>query len=244
MRGRRMLHSRPRRPMTVTRTLPFALAVIAGSMLVSARQVVPGATEKHDHFSPLAFDELKAYEEASPAQVGSVPVQFATANKYWAFQGVAYQGAQAQGAVWTSLGPITGLYQPSNPGQNFSGRVSALAIDPNCTVSGSCRLWVGTAGGGVWRSEDAMNTTNIGWHWIGTGLQTNSIGSLTVDPNDPTDNTVYVGTGETNTPQNSGAGTGLYVSTNAGDQWTRVSTMIVDPVVQSTPIDFTLTRGI
>ena len=61
------------------------------------------------------------------------------------------------------------------------------------------------------------------------GLGTNNIGSLALDPNDRTGNTIFVGTGETNTPNNSGAGTGLYRSVDGGDRWTRVPTMIMDP---------------
>ena len=34
----------------------------------------------------------------------------------------------------------------------------------------------------------------------------NGIGALALDPNDPNGNTIYVGTGETNQPNNSGAG--------------------------------------
>src|SRR5262249_7994727 len=113
-----------------------------------------------------------------------------------------------------------------------------------CALSGGCRLWVGTAGGGVWRTEDAMRTDDPGWRWIGQGLGTNSIGSLTIDPNDATGNTIYVRTGETNTPQNSGAGTGVYRSTDGGDHWTRLSTNIIDRAVSPTPIDFTSTRGV
>src|SRR6185436_14846442 len=107
-----------------------------------------------------------------------------------------------------------------------------------------CRLWVGTAGGGVWRSDDAMNRDDPGWRWVSRGLGTNNVGSLTIDPHDRTGNTIYVGTGETNQPNNSGAGTGLYRSVDGGDHWTRIPTMIIDPAVSPSPIDFTFTRGI
>ena len=45
--------------------------------------------------------------------------------------------------------------------------------------------------------------------------------SVTIDPNDPTGNTIYVGTGEANVC-GSGcvAGVGIYKSTNGGDTWT------------------------
>jgi hypothetical protein len=234
--------------MALSRATAVVLVVgvcVAGTVHSAARQTrstgpQQAVVEQHDRFTPLGFDELQAFIRAYPAAVGTPPAVFAPVSPYWVYKGVAYRGSQVIGNAWTSFGPLT----TTSGTHNISGRVSALAIDPNCTTNGRCRLWVGTAGGGVWRSEDAMNTTDVGWKWISQGLATNNIGSLTVDPNDSSGNTIYVGTGETNTPQNSGAGTGLYKSVDGGDTWTRISTMITDPVVQAAPIDFTLTRGI
>src|SRR4030095_9082214 len=103
------------------------------------------------------------------------------------------------------------------------------AISPLCELDGACRLWVGTAGGGVWRTDDALNPADVGWRWSGQGLATNNIGSLAFDPNDRSGNTIFVGTGETNTPNNSGAGTGLFRSSDGGDRWTRLPTLVLDP---------------
>ena len=200
--------------------------------------------DKPEHFSPLGFEDLRAYVQAYPGDVGSLPVFTAAAGKYWVFRGVAYRGSQPQGQAWTSLGPLSTTAGGASGTGNFSGRVSALAISPACEVNGACRLWVGTAGGGVWRTDNAMDPADPQWRWIGQGLGTNSIGALTVDGNDGSGNTIYVGTGETNTPQNSGAGTGLYRSLDGGDHWARVATNIVDPAVSTSAIDFTSTRGI
>ena len=197
--------------------------------------------EADEKFSPIGFYDLLAYMQAYPAPVGSPEVAQLVGRKYSAFAGVQRGGSQA--AEWRNLGPAT-VGDSGNATGNISGRVSALAISPRCTTGGSCRLWVGTAGGGVWRTDDAMNTSDPKWRWIGHGLGTNSIGSLAMDPNDRFGATIYVGTGETNSPNNSGAGTGLYRSTDGGDSWTRISTMITDPAVQASPIDFTSTRGI
>src|SRR4029079_15278823 len=154
--------------------------------------------------------------QAYPAAPGSAAVQQANASKSWVFQGLAYRGlAQANTNPWHSLGPLTNIQGADAAGvaETISGRVSALAVSPTCALDGPCRVWVGTAGGGVWRPAAALDPVDGGWRWIGRGLGTNNIGSLTVDPNDPTGDTIVVGTGETNSPNNSGAGTGVYRST-------------------------------
>jgi hypothetical protein len=217
---------------------------VTGGVLLAAQAQDPAT--KPDKYSPLGYYDLEEHIRAFPGTPGSIEVRRAFTARFWAFQGMAYRnGPDPLGAVWTSQGPETTLRSnTSSLSDSVSGRVSALAISPHCTIRGKCRLWVATAGGGVWRTDDAMNTEDPGWQWISRGLRTNSIGSITIDPNDRSANTVYVGTGETNTPQNSNAGTGLYKSVDGGDTWNRVSTMIVDTAVSPAPIDFTMTRGI
>jgi hypothetical protein len=214
-------------------------------MAIALVVTVTRAQQKPENFSPLGFDDLHAYEQAFPESPGAPLVRQASAAKYWAYRGIAYRGLVQAGSTWASAGPESTLVDPASVStETVSGRVSALAISPTCRLQGRCRLWVGTAGGGVWRSDDAMNTEDVGWRWIGQGLGTNNIGSLSLDPNDGSGNTIFVGTGETNQPNNSGAGTGVYRSTDGGDHWTRVPTMISDASVSASPIDFTYTRGI
>jgi sugar lactone lactonase YvrE len=100
----------------------------------------------------------------------------------------------------------------SNVGAGFSlvgGRVTALAATPDGT------WFAGAADGGVWRSRDQ------GQHWtpVFDNMPTLSIGALAVDP---VDGSLWVGTGEANTSQDSYAGTGVYRSTNDGTTWKRV----------------------
>jgi hypothetical protein len=228
---------------------PFAwigIAVALSGAVAHVQQQEPAPKlEKAENFSPLGFEDLRAYQQAFPGTPGTLAAARAASAKYWVFRGIAYRGSMAgEGPAWLSLGPIATSEGGASGSGNFSGRVAALAISPTCRIEGSCRVWVGTAGGGVWRSEDAMRTDEAGWRWIGQGLGTNNIGSLAIDPNDASGDTIYVGTGETNSPQNSGAGTGLFRSEDGGDHWTRVSTNILDTTVSPSPIDFTSTRGI
>ncbi|MEO6222052.1 MAG: hypothetical protein ABIP90_02300, partial [Vicinamibacterales bacterium] len=223
------------------------LALIVVIALAGGSSAAQDSREPREReFSPVGYYDLRAYEQAFPGVIGSPEVRAAQAQRFWAFQGLAYRsGANPLEPVWTSLGPETVLRSTtSGLSDSVSGRVSALAISPLCERQGRCRLWLGTAGGGVWRTDDALNTVDPQWRWIGRGLGTNSIGALAIDPNDRSANTIFVGTGETNQPNNSAAGTGVYRSTDGGDRWTRVTTMVLDPAVSPGLIDFTTTRGI
>jgi hypothetical protein len=130
--------------------------------------------------------------------------------------------------AWQLIGPSTanvpGVLNALGDGAPsiFGGRVSALALAPNCT-QGKCRLYVAAAGGGVWRTDKAFHTNpSQNWQFISGSFGTNAIGSLLLDPNDPSGNTIYAGTGEENASADSEAGVGVYKSTNGGDTWSLV----------------------
>jgi hypothetical protein len=99
-----------------------------------------------------------------------------------------------------------------------SGRITALAISQTCQP-GNCRLWVGAAGGGVWRTDDALATTPA-WSFISTSFATNAIGTLTYDAGS---GTLYAGTGEPNASADSEAGWGIYKSIDGGNTWTQLA---------------------
>lgn len=91
--------------------------------------------------------------------------------------------------------------------------------------------YVGAASGGVWKTEDGGLT----WLPVFDKQDVHSIGSITVAPSDP--EIVYVGTGESFIRSNISIGTGMYKSTDGGDNWThiglentgRISRVLVDP---------------
>jgi hypothetical protein len=127
---------------------------------------------------------------------------------------------------WQLIGPSKATYPAVlNPflfdGAQYvaSGRVTAMAIAPTCTQS-KCTLYVAAAGGGVWRTDKAL--TGSSWQFVSGSFGTNAIGSLLMDPGDPSGNTVYAGTGEPNASNDSEAGVGIYKTTDGGDTWSLV----------------------
>ena len=132
-------------------------------------------------------------------------------------------------ANWQNLGPsgvpanafVAGESTGATAGTIYSGRTTAIAVSPNCSLS-SCTLFIGAAGGGVWKTTNAL-AASPNWSSANTGIASNAIGSLVFDPNDTSGNTLYAGTGEPNGSGDSEAGVGLYKSTNGGTSWTLVA---------------------
>ena len=130
---------------------------------------------------------------------------------------------------WNALGPVTPnvagqdsqFLDPSTltgPATQESGRVTALAIDPGCAAF-DCKLWVAAAGGGIWRTDDAL-AGHVSWIAPPDDLPTDSFGSLYYEP---TSHTLYAGSGEPNGSSDSEAGLGLFKSTDFGATWSLVS---------------------
>jgi hypothetical protein len=174
----------------------------------------------------------EAEQRAYPLSTDEIPLD-ATINAQSAFAAIKARST-GKTAAWDLIGPAKATY----PGLlNFlgdhdqyvaSGRITALAIGPTCTAA-NCTLYLGAAGGGLWRTTKALSGDNVNWQFISASLDSNAIGVITVDPNDASGRTVYVGTGEANASGDSEAGMGIYKSTNGGDTWTLLPGSVAPP---------------
>jgi hypothetical protein len=130
--------------------------------------------------------------------------------------------------AWSPIGPVTPnvsgeasqFFDPvtqKGPETQESGRQTAVAVDPAC-VPGNCRVWVASAGGGIWSTADALADNPL-WTPPPADLDTNTFGSLLYDA---AHQTLYAGSGEQNGSGDSEAGLGLYKSTDFGASWSLV----------------------
>jgi len=118
--------------------------------------------------------------------------------------------------TWRSIGPAVS-----------GGRVAAVAGTPQ-----DDRLYyIGTAGGGVWKSINGGAT----WAPVFDKQDAPAIGAVAIDPQNR--NVVYVGTGESNPRNDVSYGDGLYKTTDGGKTWSNIglrgtrhiSRIVIDP---------------
>ncbi|WMN07455.1 glycosyl hydrolase [Marivirga arenosa] len=98
---------------------------------------------------------------------------------------------------WRGIGPYRG---------GRSAAVTGVTGQPNL-------FYMGSTGGGVWRTKDGGNT----WKSISDGHFGGSIGAVAVAESDP--NVIYVGGGEKTLRGNMSYGYGVYKSVDAGKNW-------------------------
>ena len=128
---------------------------------------------------------------------------------------------------WTPLGPAplssnaTGANQDQDYGA-VSGRVTALALDPNDSTGNT--LYAGGAYGGVWKSTNAAaaDPNAVTWKSLTDSQPTLATGAIAVQPGNS--QLILVGTGEPNLSTDSYYGLGILRSTNGGSSWNLITT--------------------
>ncbi len=104
------------------------------------------------------------------------------------------------GMEWRLVGPFRG---------GRSATVTGVVGNRNL-------YYMGTAGGGVWKTNDGGQT----WECISDGYYGGSIGAVAVSDKDP--NVIYVGEGEQTVRGNVSSGWGMWRSTDAGKSWKHI----------------------
>jgi hypothetical protein len=165
---------------------------------------------------------------AYPADTISVAEMNGARAAFTATTNRPFPRGKGQPGGWVSVGPSQALYPftPFRTSGNYvpnayiaGGRTTAIALADGCNP-GHCTAYITPAGGGVWKTTN-MLADDVRWQYLGGPLGINAAGAVTIDRNDPSGNTVWVGTGEANIC-GSGcvAGTGIYKSTDGGQTWT------------------------
>ncbi|MBV9007670.1 MAG: sialidase [Verrucomicrobia bacterium] len=112
-----------------------------------------------------------------------------------------------------SSATISGLGARNIGSATMSGRISALAGTKE--PSGKSTLFVGSASGGVWKSDDSGTR----YRPVFDEQPVQSIGAIAIDPKNSKN--VWVGTGESWTRNSVSIGDGIYKSVDGGETWTK-----------------------
>ena len=122
--------------------------------------------------------------------------------------------ASAASAQSFDSAAVSGLGVRNIGSATMSGRIAA--VDGRQGKDGKVLLLVGSASGGVWKSEDGGTTFKP----VFDKQPVQSIGAVAIDPQDP--EVMWVGTGESWTRNSVSIGNGVYKSTDGGETWTNV----------------------
>lgn len=212
-----LLREALRRPRRLSGAL-LAVRAKGGDPDGGSERATPGTGRGDAASASLGAAEELAARKAYPARFIR-PEQTAAAQR--AFGRIRASRASNRPFVWNSIGPSV-AFQPGVLGftgrdQVTSGRTTALLVDRTCGAL-RCRVWIGAAGGGVWRTKRGL-AAKPKWVYSSAGLGSNAFGSLVQDPTDPSGNTLYAGTGEPNASADSEAGVGLFRSRDGGVTW-------------------------
>jgi photosystem II stability/assembly factor-like uncharacterized protein len=208
--------------MVITRRLVIVLSIIIASASVRAQWLTKAdespsfrtlhsahkhesnhVIDKNDRDDDGIGDAFKWYWRQRTFGLGYIPAGALqrAAQQRDAMRNGSRMTTQSLQPAWTLVGP-----------NNIGGRINAIEINPYNANT----VFVGAANGGVWKTMDAGDS----WTPLTDQLQSVSMGSLAIDPNDT--NIIFAGTGELPGTVDSYAGYGLLRSNDGGTTWSDV----------------------
>ncbi len=189
----------------------------------AAKRISARPTKRSEHFlAQRGFNRIRG-SKLSPAEM----MQKARAQSAALKAGPNDSGTTSLSAPWTSIGPSaveTTSYGP------ITGHVTSVAVDPSDSSGNT--VYVGSTGGGVWKSTNAAGpATSVAFTPLTDTLPVSSncsasqspqyaslsIGALTVQPGGT--GVILAGTGDPTDSLDSYYGTGLLRSTDKGNTW-------------------------
>jgi hypothetical protein len=167
---------------------------------------------------PTSAEAAEYAAKAYPAAAVTKAEQAGAIAAFSAVKAAGFPSGPLSTTNWINIGTPWAEYPQilNRHGSAYitSGRTTAMAIAPTCTTL-KCRLWIGAAGGGIWRTDDALSAEPT-WKFISGSLASNNFGVLYYDNSTAR---LWAGTGEAHASGDSGAGRGIYYSDNGGDSW-------------------------
>ena len=157
-------------------------------------------TEKGKGFKP--YKRWEHYWEYRINEDGTFPEAGITERNWAEYLKNAGKRNRTPNGNWTSLGPNT-----TTGGYNGLGRINCVAFHP----TDENIIWVGSPGGGLWKSTDGGNTWTTGFD----NSVVLGVSGIVIHPNNP--DIMYIATGDGDgydTPS-----TGVLKSTDGGMTW-------------------------
>ena len=201
--------------------------LVCASSLAAQQAVTPQLRARTAAEEPVAATRrAHAFAVSHRAPLADSPAAaLATARTQHA--ALLHAQATSLSTAWTPVGPIQ--VQSLSYGL-VTGRVTALALDPNDATNAT--LYVGTSGGGVWKSTSATSSSPTFTPLTDTlptfspnsgtsAIPSLSIGALAVQPGGT--GVLLAGTGDPNDASDSYYGEGILRSADNGQTWSLTS---------------------
>lgn len=140
--------------------------------------------EAEDSQDKSFYNQFKRWEylmEARTFPSGNLPDPSIAMKEYDSYKAAHPESFGTRSANWT---PVGAAVVPGNGGG--VGRINVIRFDPN----NSNTMYIGAAGGGVWKSVDG----GASWSDITSSIPVTSIADIAVDPGNS--NIIYIATGD------------------------------------------------